>query len=88
MKRKNGTGESLKVQDGTVRASISFPSDIYQTLEELAKRNKLSLAWVVRDAAERYVAERTAGTARSRGDARLNGSGSIFPGREREESRS
>ena len=39
-----------------VRASISFPPALYETLEDLAKRKKVSLAWVVRDAAERYVA--------------------------------
>lgn len=37
------------------RASISFPQELYQALEELAKRKKVSLAWVIRDAAERYV---------------------------------
>ena len=42
-----------------VRASISFPSGLYETLEEIAKQKKVSLAWVVRDAAERYVADRT-----------------------------
>jgi predicted DNA-binding protein len=50
----------MKVQTaGTVRASISFPPDIYESLEELAKQKKVSLAWVVRDAAERYIADRT-----------------------------
>jgi metal-responsive CopG/Arc/MetJ family transcriptional regulator len=39
-----------------VRASISFPPDLYETLEGIAKQKKVSLAWVVRDAAERYVA--------------------------------
>lgn len=38
------------------RASISFPAELYQALEELARRKKVSLAWVVRDAAEKYVA--------------------------------
>jgi metal-responsive CopG/Arc/MetJ family transcriptional regulator len=42
-----------------VRASISFPPDLYETLEQVAKQKKVSLAWVVRDAAERYVADRT-----------------------------
>ena len=42
-----------------VRASISFQSDIYQSLERLAIQKKVSLAWVVREAAERYVAEET-----------------------------
>ncbi len=40
----------------SVRASISFPPDVYKALEELAKRKKVSLAWVVRDAVERYLA--------------------------------
>jgi len=41
----------------SVRASISFPSDTYKALEQLAQQKKVSLAWVVRDAVERYVAE-------------------------------
>lgn len=52
-------GKSMKVlSTSAVRASISFPPDIYRTLEEIAKRKKVSLAWVVRDAAEKYVADR------------------------------
>jgi metal-responsive CopG/Arc/MetJ family transcriptional regulator len=42
----------------TVRVSISFPPDIYQTLEAIARQKKVSLAWVVREAAENYIAER------------------------------
>jgi hypothetical protein len=38
-----------------IRASISFPPELYRTLEEIAKQKKVSLAWVVRDAAEKYV---------------------------------
>lgn len=40
-----------------IRASITFPPRLYKGLEEIAQRKKVSLAWVVRDAAERYVAE-------------------------------
>jgi predicted DNA-binding protein len=40
-----------------VRASISFPPDVYEVLEQLATQKKVSLAWVVRDAVERYVDE-------------------------------
>ena len=39
----------------SVRASISFPPDIYEALKQLARKKKVSLAWVVRDAAEEYV---------------------------------
>ncbi len=41
-----------------IRASISFPPDIYETLETIAKEKKVSLAWVVREAAEKYIAEK------------------------------
>ena len=41
----------------SVRASVNFPLMLYQTLEEVAKE-KVSLAWVIRDAAEQYMAEK------------------------------
>src|SRR5436305_1112726 len=50
--------KSTVVKDASVRATISFPSEIYRTLEEIAHQKKVSLAWVVRDAAEQYVASR------------------------------
>jgi metal-responsive CopG/Arc/MetJ family transcriptional regulator len=57
MKKPRGSGKRLKTQSVTaVRASISFPPDLYETLEVIAKQKKVSLAWVVRDAAEKYVA--------------------------------
>lgn len=39
------------------RASVTFPPDIYRTLEQIAKQKKVSVAWVVRDAAEKYVSD-------------------------------
>ena len=42
-----------------IRASISFPPEVYETLESIAKEKKVSLAWVVRDAAERYIVEKS-----------------------------
>ncbi len=41
-----------------VRASISFPRDVYEALESVAKEKKVSLAWVVREATEKYIAAR------------------------------
>jgi len=38
------------------RASASIPTDLYQTLQEIAKEKKVSVAWVIRDATEQYVA--------------------------------
>jgi len=39
------------------RASVTFPPELYHSLEDLAKQKKVSIAWVVREAAEKYVAE-------------------------------
>lgn len=42
----------------TTRTSVSFPRELYETLERIAQEKKVSVAWVVRDAAEKYVADR------------------------------
>lgn len=42
----------------SIRASISFPPEVHETLEVIAKEKKVSLAWVVREAAEHYIAEK------------------------------
>jgi predicted transcriptional regulator len=39
-----------------LRASVSFPDELYRTLEQLAEQKKVSVAWVVREAAAKYVA--------------------------------
>jgi predicted DNA-binding protein len=44
--------------DKPVRVSVSFPPEIYHTLEAIAKQNKVSLAWIVRDATEKYIDNR------------------------------
>ena len=60
MKRKKVERTSTRAQaPSCVRTSISFPSDLYETLDEIAKQKKVSLAWVVRDAVEKYIAGRT-----------------------------
>lgn len=38
------------------RASVTFPPELYRDLEDLAKKKKVSIAWIVREAAETYVA--------------------------------
>lgn len=39
------------------RTSVSLPSKLHRQLEQIAKQKKVSLAWVIRDAAEAYVAD-------------------------------
>jgi predicted DNA-binding ribbon-helix-helix protein len=46
------------VEGASVRATISFPSELYKTLEGIARNKKVSLAWVVREAAEQYIADK------------------------------
>jgi metal-responsive CopG/Arc/MetJ family transcriptional regulator len=41
----------------SLRASVSFPSELYRNLEEVARQKKVSVAWVVREAVEKYLAE-------------------------------
>ena len=41
----------------SVRQSVSFPPDLHQTIERIAETKKVSVAWVVRDAVEKYVAD-------------------------------
>jgi hypothetical protein len=39
------------------RLSVTIPAETYDSLERIARRKKVSLAWVVRDAAEKYVSD-------------------------------
>ena len=43
--------------DQALRASVSFPPELYRLLEQIASQKKVSLAWVIREASEKYVAE-------------------------------
>ena len=52
---KKGAAKKKDSSKAAVRASISFPPDMYETLESVAREKKVSLAWVVREAAEQYI---------------------------------
>jgi hypothetical protein len=53
----------------TARASVSFPAEVYSDLERIAAAKKVSLAWVVREAAERYVVDQWPLLSKPKGDA-------------------
>jgi predicted transcriptional regulator len=57
MERERRAGNKNKKPPRVVRASVSLRSELYRTLEALARQKKVSTAWVLRDAAERYVAD-------------------------------
>jgi predicted DNA-binding ribbon-helix-helix protein len=47
-----------KRRTGMPRASVTLRPDVYETLEHIAREKKVSLAWVLREAAETYIAAR------------------------------
>jgi predicted DNA-binding protein len=58
MAKKAAAKKMKTTATSAIRASISFPPDIYETLEIIAKEKKVSLAWVVREAAEQYIGDK------------------------------
>lgn len=55
MTAKKQTKPSTKAKP---RLSVTFPADLKKTLEQIAKDQKVSLSWIVREAAEKYVSDR------------------------------
>lgn len=55
--RKKKTTHAPKAARGTVRASVSLPVDLYETLKALARQKKVSTAWILREAADKYAAD-------------------------------
>lgn len=59
MKAKKVSAKKSKAQSrAQVRATMSWPRAVYETLEAIAKEKKVSLAWVVREASEKYIADK------------------------------
>ena len=58
MKAEKGAGKKKMKGTAQVRATISFPPEVYETLEGIARKKKVSLAWVVREAAEKYIEDK------------------------------
>ncbi len=51
------TKQPAKTDSKSIRTSVSLPRDLHDTLANLAKGKKVSVAWLIRDAAEKYVGE-------------------------------
>jgi predicted DNA-binding protein len=56
MPTKNRRGVKVHA-DVMPRASVSFPPEVYRSLEDLAAKKKVSIAWVVREAVEKYLVD-------------------------------
>lgn len=48
---------SMPKGERSPRLSVTIPFETYDLLERIARKKKVSLAWVVRDATERYVSD-------------------------------
>lgn len=46
-------------EEQATRVSVTFPAHLYSSIEIIAKKKKVSLAWVIRDAVEKYVSDLT-----------------------------
>jgi predicted transcriptional regulator len=45
--------------NGVTRVSVSLPVEHHEAMSRLADQKKVSLAWVIRDAVEKYLAADT-----------------------------
>ncbi len=52
------TSKGERRKSAAPRVSVTLPNDVLTTLEPVAHETKISLAWVVRDAAERNIADK------------------------------
>jgi len=46
---------SARAQDSGYRLSVSLSADQHRQLNEIARKNRVSIAWVVREAVERLL---------------------------------
>lgn len=46
------------VAKSMTRMSVSLPADLHRTLEQIAQEQRVSVSWVIRDAAEKYVSDK------------------------------
>ena len=56
--QKRAPAEAAKPTRATKapRQSVTFPAKTYAELERLSKEKRVSIAWVVREATEQYIA--------------------------------
>ena len=57
MKTRNQSKPAQDAPIASLRASVSFPVELYQTLEAIARQKRVSVAWVVREATAQYVVD-------------------------------
>jgi predicted DNA-binding protein len=53
--KTNSIQAMKQLKDKTKRTSVSLPQELYGELELLARQKKVSMAWIIREAAEKYI---------------------------------
>jgi predicted transcriptional regulator len=51
------------------RASVSLSPEVYKTLERIAQEKKVSVAWVIREAVDKYLGDKWPLFARPGGES-------------------
>lgn len=54
--KHNQAAHSGESNPSGTRMSVTLPADHYKQIQQLAAKKKVSIAWVVRDAVDQYVA--------------------------------
>lgn len=63
-------GRKPSGQPRLTRASASLPPDVYKLLQDIAREKKVSVAWVIREATEKYVDDQWPLLVQARASAR------------------
>ena len=66
MARRPAPGRTKNNAAGAARISVSFDAHDYAAIKGIAKRNRVSAAWVVREAVSNYLNDRAPLFARER----------------------
>ncbi len=53
--RTKPVGRPPSQKPRSIRATVSLSPEIHRSIEALARQKKVSTAWVLRDAAEKYI---------------------------------
>jgi hypothetical protein len=46
---------SMRIPKNSTRVTVSLPRESYETVVRMAKNKRVSTAWVIRDAVEKYL---------------------------------
>ena len=63
MRKKPSPRTTTEQQASGTRITVTIPSQDYAAVRSMAKNKKVSAAWIVRDAVEKYIQGESRGTS-------------------------